>query len=1144
MAYCIVRLYVKQISASEKLRLYSDVIEQSPLSIVITDKNSRIEYINPYFTRLTGYSLEEVIGKTPGILKTKKTTAETYKEMWHTLHRGEKWQGEFINRNKSGEEYTEAVIISSLKNENGNITHYVGIKENVSEYKRIKKELSDQLYFTTQLVDTLPHPIFYMDVNEVFLGCNTSYEEAFDVSRHLLTGRQMNDLPHLSQDGYRILSEIKHEVMQSGQTAARHIQRTFTDGKEHDILYSLSAYRLSDGSVGGYLGIMTNITDLKLKEKELLDSRNFLDVVINHIPAMLYVKDAETLEFYKVNKACADFLGLTPEQMEGMHDYDLFPEEVARKLNAMDRKVLGSGEKYSEIEILPADKEHCNLKYVQASKLPIIDAEGQPLYLLGVSEDITELKQKEEELKQALHLAEVATAAKSQFLANMSHEIRTPMNAIIGLAYLALKSELNPKQRDYLSKIHKAGTSLLGIVNEILDFSKIESGKLDLENTGFELVDVLTQAVAFSSQTAHDKGLELLHYVPIDIPQQLIGDPLRLGQIIINLVSNAVKFTAKGEVVIRAEMIGRIDSRIKLKFSVQDTGIGMSKETEGKLFQVFTQADSSTTRKFGGTGLGLAISRKLVEMMGGTLWAESEEGKGSTFSFTAWFEVSMAQDSTAKVMPEELQKLKMLVVDDNHAARSLLMKYLQDFNCRATAVSSAEEAVHYLEEADSYDPFDAVFLDWPIEHVSSSEINRMIKSNPNLSHVPAVVLVTVHSRDELREQAGAVSMDGYVVKPVNQSSLYDTIINLFAPQKGALSPLPTVTEKDYGLAGIRVLLVEDNEINQQIAAELLGSQGIITDIAANGLEAIHMVEKSVTQEPYQMVLMDLQMPEMDGFEAARRIRLSHKELPIIAMTARTMQEEREKCLDVGMNDHIAKPIDPDILFTRIGRWIPDVLKKVMPPEEPRRDVSNMPYGRQLIVPIHGIDTDNGLKRVGNNKELYINLLLMYSENHKNTLIEIRNAISLEDYGTAHRLTHNLKGVSGNIGNYEVESMSDIIGKMLARRQKPEMLEPLLRELEASFHRVSKEIQEKLQHQNGLKKIMDAEREPLMHVIGKLLDMLKESDSEAPDYFDFVKSEIATCMDAEEMRQTERSLKMFDYEDAAERIENAVRNGNL
>ncbi|WP_052380365.1 PAS domain S-box protein [Paenibacillus camerounensis] len=1041
MAYFIVRLYAKQTIAAkkmletereynEKLRLYLNVIEQAPMSILITDKDRQIEYINPYFTEVTGYSKAEILGKTPSLLKTDKTERETYNQLNETLDAGGRWHGEFVNRKKNGEEYTEAVIVSSIKNDSGEVTHYVGIKEDISEYKRMRKELSDQLFFTSQLIDTLPYPLFYIDERQCFLGCNAAYEQAFQVSRTDLAGIPMSMLPHLPEDGYRNLSEMMTEVAATGRSSNRQIIRTFASGEAHHILYSLSAFRLSDYSVGGYLGIMTDISDLKHKEKEIIDNRNFLDAIISHMPLMITVKDAQTLKIFKANQASADFLGIAPEQLVGLDLGTVFPEAIARKLMDADKRVIATGQTFSEIEIIPDDGEHCNLRYVLTTKLPIMDAEGQPLYLLSVSEDITDAKRQEAELKSALNLAEEATAAKSQFLANMSHEIRTPMNAIIGMAYLALKTGLNPVQQDYISKIHNAGTSLLSIINEILDFSKVESGKLELENTDFTLMEVFTGALDLSSQTAGEKGLQLLCTIQPEVPAKLSGDPLRLGQIITNLLSNAVKFTSEGEISIAAELNSRIDSRVKLQISVRDTGIGMSKETESKVFQAFTQADSSTTRRFGGTGLGLAISLKLVENMGGSLWVDSVEGQGSTFSFTAWFD--LAQNTASPVL---------------------------------------------LPEAASQ-----------------------------------------------------------------------------------------VQEKDYRLAGTRVLVAEDNEINRQIAAELLRSQGMLPDLAVNGAEAVRLIEAMPADRPYGIVLMDLQMPEMDGFEAAARIRELSPGLPVIAMTARTMQEERERSFASGMNGHIAKPVDPDILFTKISRWVTDgtarqagasaevsagasagasadasagATTEVSPEVSASAGAgidASADAGALSILRLGGIDTAGGLTRVGHNRTLYSSLLLKYADSQHEMVQALREALRKEEAAAAERLAHNLKGVSGNLGVTEIEKLAGSLGAMFISEAEPEELEELLRRLETAVQDSSGIILKQLG--SSRHPAVPAEETgqltvPAVQLLERLLELLLDDDSEAVDYYADIRDTVAHLIQQADMKRLEHSLSRFEYEEAVE-----------
>ncbi|MDF2922856.1 MAG: hypothetical protein K0R57_1770 [Paenibacillaceae bacterium] len=1021
MSYFIVRLYVRQLNAAkmllqterkynEELRLYLDAIEQSPLSIVITNTAGLIEYTNPYFTKITGYTKEEAMGKKPGILRTDKTQQETYDQMWGKLRQGEKWEGEFINKKKSGEEYVEAVIISPIKNEYGETTQYVGIKENVSEYKRVRKELSDQLYFTTQLIDSLPNPLFYLDSAENFIGCNRAYEQAFQIDREALAGMKLWELGHVTEGIYGEFAAVKRRVDAAAQPVTVQMKRRYSDGLDHDILYCVSAYRLSDGTIGGYLGVLTDITDLKSKEKEL---------------------------------------------------------------------------------------------------------------------------------ELAVCLAEEATAAKSQFLANMSHEIRTPMNAVIGMAYLALKTDLTPKQRDYVLKIHNAGKSLLVVINDILDFSKIESGRLEMEQTDFILEDVIADAVGLTSQTAHDKGLELLYRISPRIPERLTGDPLRLGQVITNLVSNAVKFTEKGEVSVNVEIDKQAEGRIQLAFTVADTGIGMSPEAKERLFQPFTQADNSTTRRFGGTGLGLAISRELVNMMGGEIGVESREGRGSTFTFTAWFGNSADNWTSVRVIPERIHSLRILVVDDNKSVRQIMLEYLKNMHCRAYAVSSGEEAIGALVQADAHEPYDAVLLDWQLEGMCGIETARIIKQGSILRKVPAIILATAFGRDELRKQAEEAMIDGFLVKPVSESTLFDSIIGLFAPDMNLLADNNRIQKIRYNLSG-RVLLVEDNEINQQIAAELLASQGLLVDIAGNGEEAVRRMEQMNREQPYRLVLMDLQMPVMDGFEAAQKIRKLGLDLPIIAMTARTMQEEQEKCLAAGMNDHVAKPVDPDILFGKIRKWISGFAegeREAAAGEESGADAS-----AAITGPMHnGINMEEGIGRLGGNSQLYKQLLLHYADNQKESARLVRQFMERGDWESAQRTIHNLKGVSGNLG---INALYEFLGAMELKLHSPsewdaEDAARTLAGLDMLLGHALDEIAAYCADKEGNEPPTET-RDPARYrrQVTTLLEMLADNDSESVSYYEEARGQFKEWLQPEVLAKLDELLKQYEFEQAVHLLEGA------
>lgn len=643
---------------------------------------------------------------------------------------------------------------------------------------------------------------------------------------------------------------------------------------------------------------------------------------------------------------------------------------------------------------------------------------------------VAQMRRQKVALAAAKNEAEKANRFKSHFLANMSHEIRTPMNAIMGFAHLARQTDLSSRQQGYIDKIHAAANALLGVINDILDFSRIEAGKLDVEKIPFSLDEVLENLASVTIMRAEEKGLEILFNRDLKVPDGLVGDPLRLGQVLINLVGNAIKFTEHGEITVSVDQVARVDDDITLRFTVQDTGIGIPEKQLPRLFDAFTQADESTTRRYGGSGLGLSICRHLVELMHGDLKAESTIGKGSSFSFTLPLGVPNVYEERGWIPDPDLRGLRVLVVDDNPAARQILSDMLTSFTFEVSTASDGEAALAMLYAAETGDeePFSLVLMDWRMSGIDGMEASRRIKHGRLLKQPPAVVLVTAYGREEVMHQAEVAGLDGFLIKPVSPSILFDNVIKALGGKvRGPISTQPQpVVAIQHRLAG-DVLLVEDNLINQQVARELLENMGLLIRTARNGRDALSMLDRHA----FDLVLMDIQMPEMDGYEATAKIRENPKfvELPVVAMTAHAMTGERERCIAAGMNDHIAKPIDPVVLFNTLRRWLRPVRNTpTLGAPTAKRQTEDETVTLPAQLP--GLDLEWGLERVGGNRVLFRRLLTEFVASHGNALDELKKALAAGDFDKVKREAHTLQGVAGNIGGRELQQAARCLERMV------------------------------------------------------------------------------------------------------------------
>jgi two-component system, sensor histidine kinase and response regulator len=805
------------------------------------------------------------------------------------------------------------------------------------------------------------------------------------------------------------------------------------NGSFIDVSYTSVPQRENDALIGSVV-VFRDITARKKVEDALQENEYFLKTILATTNEGFWWVNNEGRTL-SVNDTMCQFLGRPREDIVGRTVFEfLDAENDAMMKEQLERRSTGQTGIY-EIAFSRPDNAKV-LCLVHAT--PLYDSNGVKTGSFAMITDITHRKRMEEELIIARDKAEAATQAKSDFLANMSHEIRTPMNAILGMTHLALKTDLTPKQKGYLNKIQIAANSLLGIINDILDFSKIEAGKLRMESIGFHLEEILDNLATLMMVKRQEKeGIEVLFNTDPDVPRWLVGDPLRLGQVLINLANNAIKFTEQGEIVISTQLVEITKKAAVIQFSVRDTGIGLTDEHMTHLFDSFSQADTSITRKFGGTGLGLTICQRLVKMMGGKIWVESRFGEGSTFYFTAVFGIEeKPADDIIRVPPPFLKGLRALVVDDNPTSRQIFQKMLESFSFEVTLAASGEEALQEIEKTMEGQSFDIVIMDWKMPGMDGIEASRKIKKNSHLPRRPVIILVSAYGREEIIWRAETAGLDGFLIKPISPSVMFDTIINALAKEaSGEDQPddeREPVPDESQALKGIRVLLVEDNELNQLVALEILEGAGIIVSLAENGRQAIDAVQSA----PFDAVLMDLQMPLMDGYSATKAIRKDPRfqDLPIIAMTAHAMSGDREKSLAAGMNDHITKPIEPKQLLSILARWTSRPSTDREPPEEkegyPRGSDHSATEPVDFPDSLDGFDIPGGLKRLQGNRILYRRLLKDFAEGYAHHADAVGQALDADDYLEAHKIIHTIKGLAGNLSALHLQAAAAQLEKLL------------------------------------------------------------------------------------------------------------------
>ena len=1173
-----------KVTAEEQERKLVTMVDKNSSMMLLTDRLGCIEYVNEKFHEITGYTTEEAIGKNPKLLNSGNQSKKFYTTLWKTILSGQIWRGEFSNRRKDGGVYWAGTTIIPIIDQNGEITHFFSTSIDITKRKEAEdglrhsqesqKVVSALLKMALQplsIEETLLHSL---DIIHAFPWLDTKKQGAI-----FLLDDKTNELVLAAQKGFdkKMLSACSRVPLGEclcGLSASNN-SIVFSDSSNTTINMRSTTqlhhgiYCIPLGANDRIIGVLNLYVDVEAKQNALNDA--FLLSVSQTLTSIIERKQVDMaqeesekrvtlalkggdLGFWDVDLKTGE--SIVNDRWSEILDYDpgeLYPSQKIWKntLHHEDRRrVLRLGHDYRNGKVSDYEVEyraltkHGDIKWVLSKGAAVSwDDKGHPTRMIGTVLDITERKRLEEEWFQAKVAAEIASQAKSDFLANMSHEIRTPMNAIIGMSHLCLQTELNPKQRDYLTKTHNAANSLLRIINDILDFSKIEAGKLDMESIDFALEEALSNLSAVIMVKAHEKDLELVMNTGVDIPPGMVGDPLRLGQVLTNLANNAIKFTNKGEVGIVTELVEKNQNTVKLRFTVHDTGIGLTPDQIKQLFKAFIQADASTTRNYGGSGLGLIISQRLVEIMGGKIWVESEEWVGSRFIFETIFGVSSKIKERSYIPTKDLQGLKTLVVDDNESARSVITEYMTSFSFDVSQAADGPGAINAVEAADhDGTPFRLLIIDHMMPDMDGMETVLHIKKSLSGTRQPTIILVTAYGDDEIIIKTKGI-VDGYIVKPVYRNTLFESVMAAFGrsgiTSRGVVN-LYISKDDIQPLAGARILLVEDNDINRQVARELLEQAYIHVYEANNGKEAVEMIAEG----NFDGVLMDVQMPVMDGMTAASEIRKDSRfsQLPIIAMTANAMVGDREKSLEVGMNDHIAKPIDQQTMFATMKKWIT--------PATPLADILEDHWQNSSpdsmdddLWPIQGLDMYSTRIRVGGSADLHRTLLTKFCETHTHWHASTISALQGGDEQGAKLLVHTLKGLAATIGADKLSKMAKSLEGQINGSDSLEMYQINLYETSQELNRIIAAIQEILPDNRAptdgtdlLEDDAKLDLASLTPLIQQTATLLRAYDSDVDKTMEEMRLHAITNAAQKHVSAIEKQLELYDFDKGLQLLE--------